>query len=598
MQPATFRWTLRRSLGLLAAFAMAKLLLVLLRGSGTRIAVSSTTPLVLLHQDAMVVLAWATFDFALSAVGSQHRGLARATRITLWSLYGLIAAYAALNMPVALRLSTPLTHSMLGAVGFALSNSIEKYVTFSNVSAVLLVMTAAGMPLLLRSLTRRTTIAAAGALLGIAVTGAAVAKQTDTLGLHRNPLVALGATSLKTWGRHERLEIAAQVLPLPEEGPALDLTRFRGKAARRNVIWVILESTGARYIGSYGHAPDPTPRLSALAEQAIVFDNAHCTAPDSIKGLFSMLCSIAPKPYVDIRDYAADKVRCSSVATQLTNAGYRSALFHSGHVRYIGMQGIVEGRGFREVHDADSIPGAYETSFGIDDLSTSKRLLSFIDSRPDQRPFFAVYSPIAGHHPYHSPGPDIGPFPVQGDRDLYLNDLFKGDLALGHLADGIRERGLWERTLWVIVGDHGQAFQQHPGNFGHTLFVYEENTHVPFIIVAPGLIGQQLRAPQVVSLLDMAPTTLALLGLPIPSDYQGKVVLEPRPGFARFMTDHDLLKAGVRHANWKFLYESEYGRARLFDIGSDPEEKLDIAAQQPERAELYRRHVLSWLGTR
>lgn len=598
MESLAFRWTLRRCLGLLAAFAMAKLLLVLLRDSGTRIDVSSTTPLVLLHQDALVVLGWALLDFAVSALARGNRAAARAARFGLWSLYGLVAAYAALNMPVALRLSTPLTHSMLGAVGFALTNSIKKYVTLTNVSAVALVMAAAYAPLLLRPPRRRTAIAAASALIGIALTGAAVAKQTDTLGLHRNPLVALGATSFKTWGQQERLETAGRAAALPAEGPALDLTRLRGKAARRNVMWVILESTGARYLGTFGRAPDPTPRLTELAREAIVFEHAHCTAPDSIKGLFSMLCSIAPKPYVDIRDYAADKVHCSSLAAQLASAGYRSALFHSGHVRYIGMKGIVDGRGFDEVHDADSITGQYRSSFGIDDLSTAKRVLSFVDSLPDERRFFAVYSPIAGHHPYKSPGPGGGPFPERSDQDLYLNDLFKGDLALGHLADGIRERGLWNDTLWVIVGDHGQAFQQHPGNFGHTLFVYEENTHVPFIIVAPGLIQEQLRAPQITSLLDMAPTTLALLGLPVPADYQGRVALEPTAGSARFMTDHDLLKAGLRHANWKFLYESEYGRARLFDIASDPGEQVDLAAREPQRTELYRNHLLSWLGKR
>ena len=48
-------------------------------------------------------------------------------------------------------------------------------------------------------------------------------------------------------------------------------------------------------------------------------------------------------------------------------------------------------------------------------------------------------------------------------------------------------------TLFVLFGDHGEAFGQHEGNFGHTLFIYDENVRVPYVIAAPGLTEDKIR---------------------------------------------------------------------------------------------------------
>jgi arylsulfatase A-like enzyme len=259
------------------------------------------------------------------------------------------------------------------------------------------------------------------------------------------------------------------------------------------------------------------------------------------------------------------------------------------------MQGILDQRGFSELQDAESIGGAHASSFGTDDASTAERLLEFVDSAQGKQPFFAVYSPIAGHHPYRAPGPRREPFGAETEFDHYRNDLYTGDLALGRIVEGIRRRGLFEQTLFVIVGDHGEAFAQHPGNFAHTLYLYEENVRVPFIVVAPGLIMNRVRAPQLVSLVDLAPTTLALLGLAVPKEYEGRSGLEPTAGMAVFFTDHDLLKTGLRHGRFKFIHEQEHSRSRLYDLLADPAEANNLAATQPDRAEQYRRWLDGWL---
>ena len=118
--------------------------------------------------------------------------------------------------------------------------------------------------------------------------------------------------------------------------------------------------------------------------------------------------------------------------------------------------------------------------------------------------------------------------PRSDDAGQYLNALHFGDAALGKLLDGLRARGLDTNTLFVIYGDHGEAFGQHEGNYGHTLFLYEENICVPLVVALPGALHEAKRVKRTASLIDVAPTLLDLLGLKAPEDYQGASLLEPR----------------------------------------------------------------------
>ena len=160
--------------------------------------------------------------------------------------------------------------------------------------------------------------------------------------------------------------------------------------------------------------------------------------------------------------------------------------------------------------------------------------------------------------------------------------------------EGLKARGLFEKTLFVIFGDHGEAFGQHEGDYGHTLFVYEENIHVPYFIVAPGSIHEPIRAGRVASLIDTEPTILDLLGLPISNDCQGSSLLEPQQQMALFYTDYSRGLLGLRDGRWKYICELDSGRSKLFDLTGDAEETKDVAARHPERVKAYRRHLQQW----
>ena len=274
----------------------------------------------------------------------------------------------------------------------------------------------------------------------------------------------------------------------------------------RNVMLVILESTGARHLGLYGGTPDPAPNLTELARRSILFERAYAVYPESIKGLFATLCSRYPAFDTPPELYA--EVPCASLPATLASAGYRTALFHSGRFAYLGMRSVIDHRGFAVLEDAGAIGGRVDSSFGVDEASAVERMLGWIDSLPKGERFFVTYMPIAGHHPYASS--TDGPFTGDDDFARYMNAVHEGDAALGQLLRGLRERQLDDDTLVVVFGDHGEAFGEHQGNFAHTLFIHEENVRVPYVIAAPGAITEAIRVKRVASVIDTAPTIVDL----------------------------------------------------------------------------------------
>lgn len=574
----------------------AKLLTVALRiadGAGRGLC-SFWAPLALIHQDLWLVVLFGVAEAGAASAAGRRPALAPAMGAAMTFSYALVVLWVAVNVPVARLFATPATFAFLHATGGALGDSARVFVTPANVAAPLAVV-ALGFALALRPLRPpiRLMPGVGLALVAIvALAGAPATAHVATLGLHRNAVITLARST------------AAHYLPVrpdgsdaadvdgaacaPAEGGASDLRDLRGAARGRNVVWVILESTAARFLAPYGAARDATPNLTALSRDAVLFESAYAAYPESIKGLFSMLCARRPIPGREASQLGAGATACDALPARLAADGYRTALLHSGRFAYLGMKTVVADRGFQRLEDGASVGGAFSSSFGVDEPATVRRLLAFVDGLQPGERFFAVYMPIAGHHPYHAPGQGPRPFVERVPADAYANDLFVGDAAFGQLRDGLRARGLDDRTLYVVVGDHGEAFLEHEGNFAHSLFLYEENVRVPLLIAAPGLTRGTRRVPQLASAVDVAPTILDLLGLPPAARHEGRSLLDPAPRLVSFFTDQGVPQAAVREGRWKFIDDRESGRAQLFDLSADPGERRNLAAADPGRVRRYR----------
>ena len=106
-------------------------------------------------------------DVAVGVVFWMADRLVRRPRIA-WTIYGLIVAWAALNVVIMRELSSPLTVPMLRATGGALTDSIAYYLTAPNVALIASVLAAgAALPILFSRPGARQIATVIGLLLGI-----------------------------------------------------------------------------------------------------------------------------------------------------------------------------------------------------------------------------------------------------------------------------------------------------------------------------------------------------------------------------------------------------------------------------------------------
>jgi hypothetical protein len=92
------------------------------------------------------------------------------------------------------------------------------------------------------------------------------------------------------------------------------------------------------------------------------------------------------------------------------------------------------------------------------------------------------------------------------------------------------------------------------------------------------------------------PTILDLLGLAVPRSSQGSSLLESRNNMALFFTDYSLGFLGLRDGCWKYVFEVDSQRSKLYDVCTDPEEARDRSSDENLRVDRYRKTLQDWIS--
>ena len=399
----------------------------------------------------------------------------------------------------------------------------------------------------------------------------------------------------------EDLEDFAIAVERPEGG--LPTSTFAHRP--RNVIVLVLESTATQFLGLYGGPYKTTPRLEAEAANALVFDNFHCHVGLTANSLVAIGLSIYPG--MTYKEYTVEHPNLpgTTLAEVLRPLGYRTAYIHNGDLVYTNQRGFMEHRGFDQTWDYSDVSDRkpdWDFSWGVEDRYLVDGILKWID-QDSSRPFFTLAWTIQAHHPYTLAPPETDFLEGQelpGNDGyhlrMYLNILREVDSQVGRLLDGLRERGLADDTLVAITGDHGEAFGVTHSTNGHGAKLFQENVNVPFILWNPGLFSPGSRSKAIGGQVDLNPTVLDVLGVPAPSSWQGRSMLDPnRPQRAYFYAANDDYLLGVREGKWKYLYNATLGREQLFDMENDPLEQQNVASDHPEISSRLRQRLAAWL---
>jgi choline-sulfatase len=185
-------------------------------------------------------------------------------------------------------------------------------------------------------------------------------------------------------------------------------------------------------------------------------------------------------------------------------------------------------------------------------------------------------------------------------RATYADGVRWVDEQLGAIFRYLRDTGLDERTLVIVWSDHGDALFDHGDVWSHDL-VNDHTIRVPLMMRIPGLPGGH-RIESIVSAIDIAPTILDLVGLPIASSMEGRTILPllqhdttDAVAFSRRTKGESRLYS-ARSRRHHLIWDGAADRWSFFDVASDPAERRNLhPSGSPEEARL-RARLEAWVA--
>ncbi|MGF6881312.1 arylsulfatase A-like enzyme [Nocardia sp. GAS34] len=189
----------------------------------------------------------------------------------------------------------------------------------------------------------------------------------------------------------------------------------------------------------------------------------------------------------------------------------------------------------------------------------------------------------------------------------YDGGIMFWDHHFGRLRDAIAELGLTEDIAIIISADHGESFGEQ-GSYAEHGLANEAVHHLPMVVYWPGVTdrAERRRNDALLYNIDYAPTLCELLGLPIPSKWQGRSfagavrgeAIESRDylvwghgahTYQRAVRTHDHLYIRTYHPGcFKAEWES------LFDVSADPHLTRNLITDEPELADAMRSKLQQW----
>ncbi len=354
------------------------------------------------------------------------------------------------------------------------------------------------------------------------------------------------------------------------------------------VVIVTLDTTRADRLPAYGFESVSTPALDRLARDGVVFDEAMSVAPLTLTAHTSLFTGLYP-PHHGVRDNADAPLVASqaTLATTLHARGFQTGAFVGSQV-LASDRGLA--RGFDVYDDGGTSGGPAPRRRSAADVVD--RALAWLRTTRDAPVLLWV-------HLYDMHVPQAVPEPY---RSRYGGDSYAGAIAfvdsqLARLFDGLGTR--LHSSAIVVVGDHGESLGEH-GEIEHGIFLYEGPLHVPLMIRAPGVAPRRVFG--LVSLVDIAPTVLDLVGAPVTSSdgvnlgpvLRDRAVSSPRVLYAESMYPRRFgwspLRA-VREEHFKLI---DAPRPELFDLDHDPFEQHDLSLAQPDRVALMRAELATF----
>ena len=364
----------------------------------------------------------------------------------------------------------------------------------------------------------------------------------------------------------------------------------RAKAPSANVIIITLDTTRADRMGFLGSKLGLTPNLDLFAKDGAVFTRACSNVPLAPPSHATILTGTYPQ-FNHVDDFGSHLSKDIPYLPEILHVrGYRTAAFVSSII-LDPIQGSAPGfdRGF-DLYDA----GFHRRRPKEDRYQSIERRADEVVSRAeawlDKRrpgPFFLWLHFYDAHDPYDPPEP----FKTKYAEAPYDGEIAYTDSAVGKFMAYLRSKGLYSGSMISVMADHGESLGDH-GETAHGVFLYDATIHVPLVIKLPASRSAGKQVESRVALVDITPTILETLKVPIPHEMQGKslsAILEEKAGNLQSANADHPAFAETLYPRKAFGFSSLYAlrtgkylfieapRKELYDQSSDAQEEHNLS---------------------
>ncbi|RXZ81163.1 sulfatase [Paenibacillaceae bacterium] len=404
-----------------------------------------------------------------------------------------------------------------------------------------------------------------------------------------------------------------------------------------NVIFFGIDSLRRDHMSSYGYPKQTTPHLDRIASQGVLFEQHFSPSIPTTPAYAAMLTGmdVFGTDVVALRHVGPLGEHVRTMAEVLADEGYNTTC--------IGFTGNPSARGFHTYLDYESWQPD-ETGRAPKAQSLNNVAIPELERlAADDKPFFLFMRHMDPHSPYLPPAPYERMFYGKDEKDPanqsmepvyafkpfadflqswipegvtdqeYVSAQYDGavaymDACIQTLFAKLEALGVEEETLVVITSDHGETLYEHDCYFDHH-GLYDCTLVVPLILKFPGKLPAGVRVPNVSLIQDIMPTVLELLGIESGISFDGRNLLDAVQGKDQARSEFYLTectwmrKHGWRTPEWKLIRALEPDfhfkpETELYNLIQDPEEKVNLAEQEPEVVKLLEQRMFNYIARR
>lgn len=392
----------------------------------------------------------------------------------------------------------------------------------------------------------------------------------------------------------------------------------REKFEAKNVVLIISDALRADHMGVYGYRRSTTPFLSTLLSNGLLH-RVDMTLSSCSETYCGVTTTFASRPFYKVSPYNF------GIHNLLHDMGFRINFFLSGYHELP--------RNLKYMRQSDVDMLFYPYSLALKGPSDDKNLLTALEEAPSyngQPNFF--YFHLMSTHAAGAKSPKfeefkpaswlpyledvmysrrkgrklddkfaVNPLNSEDQRSLvnwYDNGVLQSDNYISKIFNLLEEKGYLKNCVVVITGDHGDGLGEH-SHVNHSHYLFQEDIRIPLLFYDRDI--RVYRNGGFATQIDIAPTIVDRMGLPIPTSWDGVSLLraeQPRSTLHQTSFSKDKCYAVVEktdHSLRKYLRcnpNTPWDEEALFDLIADPEEKHDTAKMtSPEELTGYRSKI-------